>query len=72
MRVDKAIQLGNMLLNNKLDTAFLQACVKGEKPITMHLEKPVPVFVVYLTAGLNENGSLVYYDDVYRLSAQHN
>ncbi len=67
MRVEKAIQLGNLLLNNKLDTAFLQACIKGEKPITLQLEKPVPVFVVYLTAEANDSGVVSYYDDVYRL-----
>lgn len=67
MRVEKAIELGNYLLNNKLDTAFLQACVKGEKPIALQLEKPVPVFVVYLTAELTDNGVVNYYRDVYHL-----
>ena len=67
MRVEKAIELGNYLLNNKLDTAFLQACIKGEKPIILQLEKPVPVFVVYLTAELYANGVINYYKDVYHL-----
>lgn len=67
MRVEKAIELGNYLLDNKLDTAFLQACIKGEKPITVPLEKPVPVFVVYLTAVLDDNGMVKYYSDVYHL-----
>ena len=67
MRVEKAVELGNYLLNNRLDTAFLQACIKGEKPITLQLEKPVPVFVVYLTAELTDNGVVNYYRDVYHL-----
>jgi len=67
MRVEKAIELGNLLLNNKLDTAFLQACIKGEKPITLQLKNAVPVFVVYLTADIDHNGSVTYYDDVYHL-----
>ena len=67
MRVEKAIELGNLLLNNKLDTAYLQACIKGEKPVTMKLENPVPVFVIYATAEKEENGGVIYYKDVYRL-----
>jgi L,D-transpeptidase YcbB len=68
MRVEKAIELGNYLLNNKLDTTFLQACFKGEEPRAIQLEKPVPVFVVYLTAALADNIVVNYYRDVYHLN----
>jgi murein L,D-transpeptidase YcbB/YkuD len=67
MRVEKAIELGNLLLNNKLDTGYLQACIKGEKPVTIKLESPVPVFVVYLPAEANDTGGVTYYKDIYQL-----
>ena len=70
MRVEKAIELGNYLLNNKLDTAFLQSCIKGEMPVTLELEKPVPVFVLYLTAYENHN-TVYYFNDVYHLVVNH-
>ena len=70
MRVEKAIELGNYLLNNKLDTALLKACIKDENPVTLQLEKPVPVFVVYMTAYENNN-TVSYYNDVYRLIINH-
>ncbi len=68
MRVEKAIELGNYLLNNKLDTTFLQACFKGKEPTAVQLEKIVPVFVVYLTAELADGIAVNYYHDVYHLN----
>jgi murein L,D-transpeptidase YcbB/YkuD len=67
MRVEKDVALGNFILNNKLDTSFLRACVKGEQPKTVPLEKDIPVLVVYMTAELNDNGVIKYYPDVYHL-----
>ena len=67
MRVEKAIELGNYLLNNKLDTTYLQKCIKDETPVTISLENPVPVFVVYLTADLNDSNKVSYHSDIYHL-----
>lgn len=66
IRVSRPVDLGNALLNNKLDTAFLTACLKNEKPQEMPLAQPIPVFVVYATAEIKDD-SLVYYKDIYRL-----
>ena len=67
MRVEKAVELGNYLLNNKLDTAFLRECIKGEQPITIPLKSPVPVFAIYQTAQINDSGQVKYYPDIYHL-----
>ena len=66
MRVEKAIDLGNYVLNNKLDTAFLRACITDENPVILQLERPVPVFVVYMTAMENDSAG-VDYNDIYHL-----
>lgn len=66
MRLERPIDLGNYLLDNKLDSNFLLACFKDQKPITTKLKQPVPVFVIYATAGVN-NGSVEYYKDIYKL-----
>ena len=68
MRVEKAVELGNFLLENKLDTVFLKACVKGVQPMTVQLGRSVPVFVVYLTAEANDGDGVSYYDDIYHLN----
>jgi len=66
IRLSKPVDLGNALLDNKLDTAFLTACFKNEKPQELPLAQPIPVFVVYVTAEIKED-TLVYYKDIYRL-----
>ncbi len=66
IRVEKPIELGNYLLNNKIDSNFLKACYKDLEPMPMNLEKRVPVFVVYMPLEANAD-SIVYYKDIYRL-----
>ncbi|MEQ1677230.1 MAG: L,D-transpeptidase family protein [Chitinophagaceae bacterium] len=67
IRLEEPIVLGNRLLSGKLDTAFLQSCFKEQKPITVPLKKPVPVFVVYMPAMADAKGRVIYYKDVYKL-----
>lgn len=66
IRVEKPIELGNYLLNNKLDSNFLKACVKNQDPIPVNLDKKVPVFVVYMPV-VATGDSTQYYKDIYRL-----
>jgi len=66
IRVEKPIELGNYLLNNKLDSNFLRACYKDQAPIPINLEKRVPVFVVYMATGIKED-SVIFYKDIYHL-----
>jgi len=67
MRLEQPLELGNHLLANRLDTTFLQSCFKEQKPIPLLLEKPVPVFVVYMPAVADTSGKVRYYKDVYKL-----
>ncbi|MCD6012959.1 MAG: ErfK/YbiS/YcfS/YnhG family protein [Flavipsychrobacter sp.] len=66
IRLEKPIELGNNLLDDTLNKEFLEACVKGQKPIVKKLQEPIPVFVVYMPATA-ENGKVVFYKDIYRL-----
>lgn len=67
IRVSQPVELGNALLDNKLDKDFLAACLKHQEPMTMNLKTPVPVFVVYMTADVAE-GAVKYYKDIYHLN----
>jgi L,D-transpeptidase YcbB len=67
MRLEEPLELGNYLLNGKLDTTYLQSCFKEQKPIPVFLEKPVPVFAVYMPAVADSKGRVRYYKDVYKL-----
>jgi murein L,D-transpeptidase YcbB/YkuD len=68
IRLERPVELGLLLLGNKLDTAYLRQCLRGQQPVTIGLDKRIPVFVVYLTAGVGEEGGLAWYRDIYRLN----
>jgi hypothetical protein len=68
IRLEKPIELGNELLHNKLDTTFLRSCLKDQQPVTLSVDSPVPVYVVYFTAEADITGKVNYHKDVYHLS----
>lgn len=68
IRLERPLELGLLLLGNKLDTAYLRKCLRGQQPVSIWLDKPVPVFVVYLTAGVDGAGGIAWYKDVYHLN----
>ena len=68
IRLEKPIELGNYLMNNKLDSSFLQSCLKNQVSIPVMLDRRVPVFVIYVPAEADNNsGKVRYYKDVYHL-----
>jgi murein L,D-transpeptidase YcbB/YkuD len=67
IRLERAARLGDLLLDHRLDTTILAACLKDQQPRSIPLAKPVPVFVVYLTAVPDSTGNLRHYRDVYHL-----
>lgn len=67
IRIQEPLGLGNYLLKNKLDTAYLLSCYKDQKPIPVNFEEPVPVFVIYMLAEPQRDGKVKYYKDIYKL-----
>lgn len=67
IRLENAARLGGLLLEGRLDTAFLAACLRDQQPRPIRLVKPVPVFVLYLTAVTDSTGSMRVYKDIYHL-----
>jgi len=67
IRLERPIDLGRSLLENRLDTSYLLSCFRDQKPAPVALEKPVPVFVVYQTVGVDPGGKLAWYKDIYQL-----
>lgn len=73
IRLEKPVELADYLLKKPLDTAFLQSCIKNQKPVNLSLPNPVRVFVVYMLAEADDTGRVIYYKDVYRLlNIKHN
>ncbi|MCD2422134.1 L,D-transpeptidase family protein [Niabella pedocola] len=67
IRIQKPLELANELLEEKLDEGFLTAGIKGQQPIPKKIAKPVPVFVLYMTADVTAAGTVGYFPDVYGL-----
>lgn len=68
IRIEKPVELASYLLPDKVDSAFLKACVRDQKPVTSNLQQPVPVFVIYATADAADTGAVKYHTDVYHLN----
>ncbi len=69
IRISDPIALADHLLESKTDSNFLRACLKGQEPVVRNLKERVPVFVVYMTACVEQN-NVVYMRDIYHLAAK--
>ena len=67
IRLEEPVGLANKLLKNKIDKKFIESCLKDQIPVPINLDKPIPVFVVYMTAEIDSKNTLQYYKDVYSL-----
>lgn len=66
IRLENPFELGNYLVQNKIDTAFLQLCLRGEKPTVLPVSQPVPVLVIYILTNPTTQGTIENYKDIYR------
>lgn len=71
IRLEEPLLLGSMLLEGKLDTAYLESCFKDKKPIPLPLRQPVAVFSLYMSVTVDQAGYLQFWPDPYRLHAGH-
>ena len=67
IRLEKPIELANLLLGNKLDSVFLQSCLKNQQPVHLSVAHPVPVFVLYMPVVAVEGETPIFFPDVYHL-----
>jgi hypothetical protein len=67
VRLEQPVELATAFLPGRIDTAFLTECAKNQKPVSLKLNEPVPVFVVYITTEVDEKDRVKYYKDVYKL-----
>lgn len=65
IRLEKPILLANQILGGKVDSNYLQSCLRDQEPIPISIDKRIPVFVVYMPALADESENIIYYRDVY-------
>jgi murein L,D-transpeptidase YcbB/YkuD len=66
IRLEKPFVLANYLLGDTVNTAYLNECLKSEKPREFKLNQKFPVLIFYMTADINKQGELQFFKDVYR------
>jgi len=67
IRLEEPLVLGNYLLDNKLDTIYLQSCMKNQQPVYHTLNTPAPVLVIYTLVQPRVEGGVQYRKDIYQL-----
>jgi L,D-transpeptidase YcbB len=66
IRVDDPVGLAEAVLQNPNWTReSLESAMDGGASQTIPVANPMPAFVVYLTATLDDHGAVVFHDDVY-------
>ena len=68
IRVEKPAELAVWALRNNPDWTLervREAMQTGPNDVTVKLDRPVPVFIVYATALAYENGEVHFYEDIY-------
>ncbi|HRN94628.1 MAG: L,D-transpeptidase family protein [Chitinophagales bacterium] len=66
VRLEKPFLLASILLGDSVNTAYLNECLKNEKPRDIKLPQKFPVLLFYLTADINQQGKLQFFKDVYK------
>jgi L,D-transpeptidase YcbB len=67
IRLEKPFLLGELLLDHRLDTTLLNACLRDQQPVPITLQHHVPVFVLYNMVEADMRGGLAWLKDVYHL-----
>ena len=68
IRVEKPAELAAWVLRDQRDwnlERVREAMQSGPDDVTVKLDRPVPVFIVYATALAYENAEVHFYDDIY-------
>lgn len=68
MRVEKPLELAHLVLGNNriaIDTLTAKGCVNQQAPITVQVERKLPLIVMYSTVWYDKEGAIKFYDDIY-------
>lgn len=73
IRVEQPEELAKYLLsdNKGWDIEKIKKAMKSEKPVQVDLLKPVPVYIVYRTVWIDDEGSVNFREDIYGHDERH-
>ena len=67
IRVENPLEFAEVLLNDpeKWSIEQIEGLIESAKTKTVHLDQPIPVFLLYWTAYVNDDGTVHFREDVY-------
>jgi len=67
IRIEHPLELAALLLEDAYDSLSpdITGIIRSGETRRIHLTRPVPVIIVYLTASIDDDGSLLFYKDIY-------
>ena len=65
IRLEKPFELAAFALNQPSLPEKFSADLASDKTITTHLPKPLPIYLVYITAWADEHEKVYFYPDIY-------
>ncbi|MDY7092347.1 MAG: L,D-transpeptidase family protein [Acidobacteriota bacterium] len=68
VRVENPRELARVLLPEDV-AERVESRLKGTEPATLSLPEPIPVQLVYMTAWVEEDGRVQFFDDVYEMDS---
>ena len=73
IRIENPVALAEYVLQDKAQwtSQRIRLAMQGEREQSVTLKKPIPVHIGYWTAWVEEDGSVSYLDDPYRLDRRH-
>jgi L,D-transpeptidase YcbB len=73
MRVEKPVELARLLLQDKISSVetLINQCIEHQSPVTIQLENPLPLIVLYSTVWFNEKEEVIIYRDIYNKMSYH-
>ena len=73
IRVYKPLELAERLLaGTRWDRAEIDTILASKKTSRIILDDPMPVFLLYLTAAIDEDGEVIFLDDIYERDGRLN
>jgi murein L,D-transpeptidase YcbB/YkuD len=73
VRVEKPEELAEYLLSDQDDWDFdkIKEAMQSQEPVQVNLPKPVPVYIVYRTVWVDDDGMVNFREDVYGHDERH-
>jgi len=68
MRMEKPLKMGHLILKNNslaIDTLTQKGCLLNQSPVIVKAEEHMPVIVWYNPAGIDDSGTIIFYEDIY-------